>query len=114
MARKAVLEAPAIPDPLSAFAAVEGLRDSSLKTFAMLGTNWMYSVTGFTTEVAQFLSDRLQQDLQLQHRLLHCKDMDELRRIQSEFVSAALEQYAAETGKLVHLGQEAMSGGITQ
>lgn len=114
MPRKAVLETPAIPDPLSAFAAIDGMRESSLKTFAMLGTNWMYSVTGFTAEVAQFLTERVQQDLKLQHLLLHCQDMDELRQIQSNFVRDALEQYTAETGKLVHLGQDMIAGAVTQ
>ncbi|MBD3624613.1 MAG: phasin family protein [Rhodobacteraceae bacterium] len=114
MSRKTASEIPALPDPLSAFAAIDGLRESSLKALSMLGTNWMYNISGFTTEVAQFLAERLQQDLQLQHRLLHCKDMDELRQVQSDFVRAALEQYMAETGKLVHLGTDMVAGKVPQ
>ncbi|MSU91655.1 hypothetical protein GE300_18915 [Rhodobacteraceae bacterium 2CG4] len=114
MTRKAAPETPAIPDPLTAFAAMEGLRDSSLRTLSLLGTNWMYNISGFTTEVAQFLSDRVQQDFRLQHQLMHCNDMDELRRVQADFVRDALDQYMAETGKLVQLGGDMMAGTVTQ
>lgn len=49
------------------------------------------------SEGARFMTERLQRDMDLQQRLLACRDPMELLQIQSDFVKDAMEQYAEET-----------------
>lgn len=57
-------------------------------------------------EFMTFLAARIREDVKTQHRMLHAKDVEELSRIQADFVQNAVEQYAAETGKMIDLGQK--------
>ena len=40
--------------------------------------------------------------------------MDELRRIQSDFLQKAVAQYTAETGKLVQLSSKVLTSGMAK
>ncbi len=55
------------------------------------------------TEAMRFVWDRLQQDMKTQQAMLTCTSMAELQKIQTEFFTAALQQYAAEAGKVLGL-----------
>ena len=44
--------------------------------------------------------------MKTQHEILHCDDPTKLQHIQAEFVQKAIEQYTAETGKLVEMSQK--------
>ena len=76
-----------------------------------MGTAWMEAVSDMGAEVVSFVADRIQEDVKAQHKMLHCKDMAELQHIQAEFFQKALDQYQAETGKLVEMGAAAFSTG---
>ncbi|MEO1140683.1 MAG: phasin family protein [Pseudomonadota bacterium] len=52
------------------------------------------------TESARFLSDRLQQDLELQQALLRCKTPVEVAEVQAKFMQQAVEQYTEETMRM--------------
>ncbi len=89
-------------DPFSmASAAFAGFR--TMNGFA---TAMMEGWSDVGAEFMTFLAARIREDVKTQHRMLHAKDVEELSRIQAEFVQSAVEQYAAETGKMIDLGQE--------
>ena len=52
------------------------------------------------------MAERIREDVKTQHEILHCKSPAELQAIQARFVARAVEQYSAETGKLVEMSQE--------
>lgn len=88
-------------DPVSmASAAFAGFRSMN-RIGSTMFTGW----TDFGAEFMTFLANRIQEDVKTQQRMLQCKDMQELAKIQSEFVQRALDQYAAETGRMIDLGQ---------
>lgn len=55
------------------------------------------------TEALRFLWDRLQQDVRTQNALLACTSLEELRKVQAEFFTAAQQQYADEARKVLDI-----------
>lgn len=70
-----------------------------------MGVAWVEALTDMGAEVLSFVAERIKEDVKTQHRLLHCRDVGEVQKIQAEFVQTAIEQYNAETGKLVEMSQ---------
>jgi len=54
-------------------------------------------------DFVQFVSDRIREDVKTQHALLHCKDPGEFAKIQETFLQTAVNQYAAQTGRMVEM-----------
>ncbi|WP_425043791.1 phasin family protein [Primorskyibacter sp. S87] len=74
-----------------------------------MGAEWMEQMSDMGSEVLSFVADRVRKDVELQHKIMHCTDPAELHRIQAEFWQEAIEQYSAETGKLVEMGTKPFS-----
>lgn len=75
-----------------------------------VGTMAVQAWADMGAEVVRFVWDRLQQDLKTQQSMLACASLEELRQVQSEFFTAAREQYAAEAGKILDLMRKGASG----
>ena len=60
-------------------------------------------------QVADFVADRIRQDIETQSELLACRTLDDVREVQSRFFRRAMDQYAAETGRLMQLGSEVVT-----
>lgn len=56
-----------------------------------------------------FVAARLQEDVALQHALLHAKSPAEAQQIQLAFLDRAVEQYTAETGRMLNLSTRMLS-----
>ncbi|MCV2869956.1 phasin family protein [Defluviimonas sp. WL0002] len=54
-------------------------------------------------EFMEFLSARIHEDVKTQQAILHCKDPAELRKIQEDFLQTAVDQYAAQAGRMTEL-----------
>lgn len=76
---------------------------------AWMSAGMIEALTAMGSEVMQFVAARIAEDMKTQHALLTCKDFAEAQRLQAEFVTTALEQYTAETGRLVELGTGVMT-----
>jgi len=57
-------------------------------------------------EIADFVAERIRQDLESQVELMRCRTLDEVLDVQSRFVNRALDQYSAEATKLARIGAE--------
>ena len=75
---------------------------------------WLEFLSDFNSEVLSFLAERVKEDVKTQHSILHCKNADEMRHLQAEFLQNAIEQYTAETGKLVEMGEAAIAQAKTR
>ena len=82
------------------------LQALGFQTMAGMGTNWIEVLGDMGSEVVSFVADRIKEDVKTQHKMMNCKDMNELQEIQTEFVKTAVEQYTAETGKLADMSQK--------
>jgi hypothetical protein len=85
--------------PQEAFAAAFG-------PWGQMGAAWAEAMSGLGGEVMRFLTERVQQDVATQQKLLHATSLDEVRHIQAEFVQKAIDQYTAETGRMVEIGED--------
>lgn len=77
----------------------------------LMGGNaaWIESLGKISAEFADFVAERINEDVKAQHEMMHCHDASELQKIQGQFIQTTLDQYQAETGKLVQMGISALS-----
>jgi hypothetical protein len=86
------------PDALDSIAAVVPLAPA-----AWMNTAWMNNMTEMGSAIAAFVAERIKEDVQVPHALLHCKSLAEVQHVQAEFLQKAVAQYQAETGKLIEM-----------
>ena len=94
--------APDIPDPVQAAAEMQA---QALRALTGMNTAWVERLSDMGSEVMTFVAHRIAQDVRTQHALLHCRDAKELQKIQAEFLQAAVNDYANETGKLMDMSK---------
>ncbi len=76
-----------------------------------VGTAAIQAWAEMGAEAVRSLQDRLQQDSKTQQAMLACTSLEEMRKIQSEFFTAAQEQYAAEAVKMLDLIRKVAASG---
>jgi len=92
-----------------AFDPVSHFQEAGLGNLMGMGTAWVEAMAAMSAEVAEFVAERIREDVKTQHEILHCKNVADLQHIQAQFVQTALDQYQAETGKLVELSTKAFT-----
>ncbi len=95
--------------PTDAIRALAEVRKSGLGVMMGMSEAMTEAIGNMGAEFAGFLAGRIKEDIRTQHRLLHCKDLGEIQRIQVEFFRKALDEYQAETGKLIEMGAQVFS-----
>jgi hypothetical protein len=55
-------------------------------------------------EIADFVSERIRQDLDTQHALLLCRTLHEVQQVQFDFLRRAVGQYGGEATRLLQIG----------
>jgi hypothetical protein len=102
------------PDAAASIAdAIAQMQRYGLNSMSWLGTDGMEQMRGLGEEAFRFLCKRVKEDVALQHSLLHCRDLEELQRLQAEFIQNAIDQYAEETGRMIALGAVTVPGNRT-
>lgn len=91
------------------FNALTQLQEAGLGSMMGMGTAWVEAISNMSAEVASFVAERIKEDVKTQHEILHCKDVADLQHIQAQFFQKAMDQYQAETGKLVEMGTKAFA-----
>lgn len=67
------------------------------------GTAWVEALGDVGSEVLSFVAARIKEDVKTQHELMHCDDIEKMQEIQARFVQKAIDQYTAETGRLIEM-----------
>ena len=89
--------------------AITQLQEAGLGNIMGMGTAWIEAVSDMSAEVANFVAERIKEDVKTQHEILHSKKVSDLQDIQAQFLQKAVDQYQAETGKLVEMGTKAFA-----
>lgn len=79
-------------------------QNAGLQPMAGTGTGWLTSMSGIGTEIMAFTTARLHEDIQTRHALLHAKGIAEIQEIQTQFFQKAMDDYTAQTARLLKLG----------
>lgn len=95
--------APDSPEVSPDFRALQTFGFNNMTNF---GTAWVEALSDMGSEVLTFVADRIKEDVKTQHEILHCDDMAKLQKIQAQFIQTAIDQYTAETGKLITMSQQ--------
>lgn len=83
--------------------AVAEMQRAGLGSLNWMGLAWLEAMGDLGAEVASFIAERIREDAKTQHEILHCRDAAQLQHIQGKFVQTAIDQYTAETGRIVEL-----------
>jgi hypothetical protein len=91
---------------------VTALQQEAVETVEHAGATLLEGVGRVQQEIAQFVSTRVREDLETQQQILRCRSLDDLREVQFRFVKTAMDQYSAETARLMKLGSEIMARSV--
>lgn len=85
--------------PMSAtvdiMAAFNPMRETALKAWFDMGL-----------EALRFVSSRMQEDIETQRAMLACKSPEDIRKVQADFYTKALEDYHAEASRMMEIIKE--------
>ncbi|MCV2891901.1 phasin family protein [Lentibacter sp. XHP0401] len=81
------------------------MQEAGFKPVQGFGTDWLEAMSNIGSEMLDFTAARIKQDVQTQHDLLHAKGLTEIQHIQAQFFQKAMDDYAAEAGKLMKMGK---------
>lgn len=74
---------------------------------AWMGAAWTQRAAEAAAEVTRFTTHRLVDDLRTQGEMLRCRDLAALQSVQGRYVQRLIDQYAAETVRLLRLANGA-------
>lgn len=94
--------------------AIAQLQEAGFGNMVGLSAAWLEALRDMGTEVVSFVADRIKEDVKVQHEIMRCKDVTEIQQIQSKFLQKAMDQYQAETGKLIKMGTNAFASNSTK
>lgn len=100
------------PHPLAeqAMSAAIDFQRAGAGLLAWTSPDWLRAVSDFRAEMADFMSERIRQDLATQVEVLQCRDLVELRALQCRYMKTAFEQYCDEMSKLVRMNRAMLDG----
>ena len=103
MAEKSKTSPPESNAATSALQAVTELQKAGFGSLAWMGTTWLEQMSDLGSEWMSFVADRIKEDVKTQHQILHCRNIEEVQKVQAQFIQTAVEQYRDETGKMVEM-----------
>ena len=89
--------------------AIAQLQEAGFGNMIGLSTAWFEALGDMSEEVVSFVTNRIKEDVKVQHEIMHCKNVTEMQRIQSQFLQKAMDQYRTETSKLINMGTKAFA-----
>lgn len=86
------------------------LRDASVKATPDFATPWVEVMSTMGSQMMSFTAERIQKDVDTQTALLHARTFAEIQHIQAQFFQQAMEDYIAETAKMLEMGRRFVPG----
>ncbi|WP_171054526.1 phasin family protein [Roseovarius arcticus] len=83
---------------LESMAALNPMRETAMKVWFDMGA-----------EAMQFMSSRMEADVEIQEEMLSCKRLEDVQKVQAKFFSNALEDYNAEAARMMKIMSTAMT-----
>ena len=92
----------------SAQEAVASAQQETLHNIGAAGAAMLEGLTKAQTEISDFITQRIRQDVETQTEMLRCRTLDDVRDLQTRFFKTALDQYAGEASRLMKIGTDMM------
>jgi hypothetical protein len=81
-------------------------QQEAIETLESAGHAMFEGMNRVQHEIADFITERIRQDMETQQQFLRCRTLDDVRRVQTDFFKTAMDQYASEATRLLKLGSE--------
>ena len=81
-------------------------QQEALETMESAGHALFEGLSLVQREIADFVAERIRQDMETQQEFLRCRTLDDVRQVQTHFFRTAMDQYTAEVSKLMNLSSE--------
>ena len=88
--------------------AITTAQQETLHNIETAGTAMLEGLTQAQTEISEFITERIRQDLESQAEMLRCRTLDDVRDLQARFFKTAVDQYAAEVSRLMKISTDTM------
>jgi hypothetical protein len=92
----------------SAVPMTEAIASAQQETLHNIGAAMLEGLTKAQTEISDFITQRIRQDVETQSEMLRCRTLDDVRDLQTRFFKTALDQYAGEASRLMKIGTDMM------
>lgn len=94
-------------DPVSQMTALMAeWQKLGLGSLSWMGSGWIERMNDMGAEWLSFVAERVQEDVRFQHQILHARSPEQVQHLQAEFLQKALDDYAAETGRILQRGSK--------
>ena len=88
--------------------AITTAQQETLHNVEAAGAAMLEGLTKVQTEIADFITERIRQDVETQAEMLRCRTLDDVRDLQTRFFRTAVDQYAAEVNRLMKINTDTM------
>lgn len=95
--------------PENVWRAVTKVQLGGLGSLSWLGTKWVETMGDLGAEWLSFVADRIRDDVKVQHELMHARSLAEIQSIQAAFLQKTIQDYQAETGRMVEFCADTMA-----
>lgn len=90
----------------NAFVNVSANQQEAMDGFMEMSQAIFNGLVEYNKELTNFIAGRVVTDLELQQRLFDCKSVEDVTKLQGEFVETAMSQYSEEAQKLAKMGAD--------
>jgi hypothetical protein len=101
-------EATGLPSVASTTEAILSAQQETLHNMGAASAVLLEGLTKVQAEIADFIAERIRQDVETQADMLSCRNLDDVRDLQTRFFRTALDQYAAEVSRLMKISTDTM------
>lgn len=84
----------------------------AMETLEVASATMFEGVARVQRRIAEFVSDRIRQDMEAQQELLRCKSFEEVRDVQTRFFRTAVTQYSEEATRLFRMGGDVIARSV--
>ena len=90
------------------------IQAASLNSLCAFNTTMADNTARLYREWTEFIGHRLREDMALRQRLLTCTSAEDMASVQAEFFRRAMEEYAAESRKMLQMTQDMMADALAK
>lgn len=90
------------------------IQTASLNSLSAFNTTMADNTARLYREWSEFIGHRLREDMALRQRLLTCTSGEDMAAVQAEFFRRAMEEYAAESRKMLQMTQDMMADALAK
>lgn len=85
---------------------IDEAANAETKSQGEMVPNFLDAIVQMNSEIMNFVSQRIEEDMKTQQDLLNCDSIEDLQKAQLAFLEKAYVHYTVETGKLIKMGMK--------